>query len=153
MPKKPRTMIDATDLEIVRHLWDGRKPFADIAEKMGITTNTVRSRVQQLQKTGVLQIIGLVDPQSIPGHSSAFIGYKIEPAKISKAMQQIQSLKGIVAAACVSGRLDAISCVMFNQENTYRDFLFNEVPKVEGLISIETFFIVEADQFNLRYVL
>lgn len=146
-------MIDATDLEIVRHLWDGRKPFADIGEKMGITTNTVRARVQQLQKTGVLQIIGLIDPQSIPGHSSAFVGFKIETSKIAAAIEQIRHLKGIVVAACVSGHLDVMSCILFNQEFTYRDFLFNEVPKVNGVISLETFFVVEADSFNLRYVL
>lgn len=153
MPKKPRTMIDETDLNIVRHLWDGRTPYAEIAEKLGLTTNTIRARVQQLQKTGVLQIIGLVDPQSIPGHSSAFVGFKIETPKIEEAFERIRVLKGVVVSACVSGRFDVMTTVMFNKEYTYRDFLFHEVPKVCGLISVETFFVVEAEAFNLRYVL
>jgi Lrp/AsnC family transcriptional regulator for asnA, asnC and gidA len=69
MPKK----LDDTDLEIIRNLWDGRTPYSDIAERVGLTTNTVRNRVNRILESGVLQIIGLVSPGAIEGHHSAFI--------------------------------------------------------------------------------
>jgi Lrp/AsnC family transcriptional regulator for asnA, asnC and gidA len=145
--------LDKTDLEIVKHLWDGRKPFADIAQEMGITTNTVRARVNRLTDEGILQIIGLVDPFAIPGHSAAFIGYKVEAKSINKVRDELQKLKGVVGVACVSGRFDLLSMMMFNQEYSYKDFIYEELPKIEGLVSFETFFVVEATEFNLRYVL
>lgn len=153
MPKKPRTTIDDLDLKIVHHLWDGRTAFAEISEKLGITTNTVRARVERLQKTGVLQIIGLVDPAAIPGHSSAFIGFKAETPKIKQVYDNIKKLKGIVVAVLVSGKFDILAVVMFNEKFTYRNFIYEELPKIEGIISTETFFVVEADNYNLRYVL
>ena len=72
--------LDKTDLEIVRNLWDGRTPYSDIAEKIGLTTNTVRNRVNKLLDKGVLQIISLVEPTAIAGHHSAFVGFNILPA-------------------------------------------------------------------------
>ena len=57
---------DETDLTIIRHLWDGRTPFSKIAKELGITTNTVRARVNKLTGDGILQNSGLVDPHAIP---------------------------------------------------------------------------------------
>ena len=145
--------IDDTDLNIIRQLWNGRTPFSEIAEKIGLTTNTVRNRVNRLIENGILQIIGLVDPDAIPNHASAFIGFKIEPQKLKLALQQIGKLKGVVAATCVSGRFDIIAVVLFNEDYNHRHFIFNEMAKVSGIISTETFFTTEAVNWQLRYVL
>ena len=84
--------IDDTDLKIIRRLWDGRTPFSEISKEIGIITNTVRKRVNRLIENGILQIIGLADPDAIPDTYSAFIGFKIQPPKIKKALKQIGAL-------------------------------------------------------------
>ncbi len=63
--------IDQTNINIIRELKEGKKPFKKIAGKLGITENTVRSRVLKLQEEGVLEFFGLVDPAKLPGHRSA----------------------------------------------------------------------------------
>lgn len=151
--KEIKKKITATDLEIVRHLWDGRTPYQEIAEKVGVTTNTVRNRVNRMLDQETLQIIGLVDPNSIPGHSSAFIGFKAEATKIREVSEKISELKGVVISACVSGRFNILATCLFNEEFTYNDFMNEELPKVDGIISSETFFVTEGQKFNLRYVL
>jgi Lrp/AsnC family transcriptional regulator for asnA, asnC and gidA len=145
--------LDELDLKIVRLLWDGRTPYADIAKKVGLTTNTVRARVTRLKDEGILQIIGLVDPFAIPGHSAAFIGFSVEARRLVKIAEEIRKLKGIVGCACVSGRFNLIAMVMFNEQFSHRNLVLEELPKIDGIISLETFFVVEAEQFNLRYVL
>lgn len=150
---RKKKKIDGKDLEIVRLLWDGRTPYSDIAEKVGLTTNTVRARANRMIKEGILQVIGLVDPAAIPGHSSAFIGIKAEANKIDQVAKQFMKLKGVVISARVSGRFDVMATVMFNESCPYSDFISQELVKVKGIISIETFFVVEGEQFNLRYVL
>lgn len=144
--------IDETDLKIIRQLWDGRKPFKEIADNLGLAINTVRNRVQRMQETGALQIIGLVNPEAIEAHSSAYIGFKVHPSKAKEATAQIGQLKGVVAATIVSGRFDVIALVMFNREHSYRRFLDDELSSVEGLIGTETFFVVPGETFQLRYV-
>lgn len=145
--------LDKIDLEIVQNLWNGRTPYSVVAKKMGLTTNTVRNRVNKMLKRGALQIISLVEPSAIEGHYSAFIGFKILPHKVKTALTQIAGLMGIVGASMVSGRFDVMAVLMYNGEHTYERFLEEELPKVEGLLSSETFFSIGGANFQLRYVL
>ena len=145
--------LDKHDLEIVRNLWDGRTPYQEVAEKVGLTTNTVRARVNKMIEGGSLQIISLVNPTAIEGHQSAFIGFKVLPQNATAALKAISALVGVVGAASVSGRFDIMAIVMFNEEHSYQRFIDEEMRKVEGLLSSETFFVIGGDTFQLRYVL
>jgi len=60
--ERPFMKIDDLNISIVRHLREGRKSYKVIAEDLGVSENTVRSRVSKLEEEGVLEIIGLVDP-------------------------------------------------------------------------------------------
>lgn len=150
-PKKYK--LDKTDIEIIRNLWDGRTPYSEIALKVGLSTNTVRNKVNRMLEEGALQIISLVDPNAIEGHQSAFIGFKVIPQNVSKVLDQVSFLKGVVGAATVSGRFDIMAVVMFNEEHSYSKFLEEELQKIPGLLSTETFFVVGGKTFQLRYVL
>lgn len=145
--------LDKADIDIVRYLWDGRTPYSEIAGRVGLTTNTVRNRVNNMLEKGVLQIISLVDPGAVEGHSSAFIGFKIVPQKVIKAGDQIAALKGVVGAVTVTGRFDIMAVVMFNDKHSFTRFLNEELQKVDGLLSMETFFAVGGKTWQLRYVL
>ena len=145
--------LDKKDLEIVRNLWDGRTPYKEVAKKVGLTTNTVRNRVNRMLKEGALQIISLVNPNAIENHSSAVIGFKIIPKTVEETYRQILKLKGLVGAAIVSGRFDIMGIFMFNEEHSYSKFLREELKKVDGIISMETFFVVGGKTWQLRYVL
>lgn len=144
---------DSYDIDIIRELWDGRKPYGDVARKVGLTTNTVRARVKRMLESGILQIIALVNPNAIERHSAAYIGFKLSPGDWPGAVKTIASLKGVVGVSSVTGRFDAIAIVMFNEKHSYQKFLTDEINKIQGLVSTETFFVIEGDTFQLRYVL
>ena len=146
-------VLDKIDIQIIRHLWDGRTPYSDIAEKVNLTTNTVRNRVNKLLESGALQIISLVNPNAVENVSSAFIGFKVLPQNVTKALDQISTLKGVVSAVIVSGRFDIMGVFMFNDEHSYHRFLEKELQKVDGLLSMETFNTVGGKTWQLRYVL
>ena len=145
--------VDECDLAIIRNLWDGRTPYEVVAKKVGLTTNTVRNRVKKMLESGVLQIISLVNPNTIENHQAAFIGCRVLPQNAEEAFKVISSLVGVVMAVSVSGRFDIMTVVIFNTEHTYQNFIKNELNKVEGLLSSETFFIIEGNTFQVRYVL
>ena len=145
--------LDSYDIDIIRNLWDGRTPYQEIAEKVGLTTNTVRSRVNKMLESGALQIISLVNPTALEDHQAAYIGFKVLPYKMTEALNAISKLKGVVGASSVSGRFDIMAVVMFNTEHSYQRFLEEELRLVDGLLSTETFFAIGGDTFQLRYVL
>ena len=58
--------MDELDLSILAALQtDGRRPFTDIAQNLGVSEGTVRNRVSKLIEQQVLHIVGLVDPNSL----------------------------------------------------------------------------------------
>jgi Lrp/AsnC family transcriptional regulator, regulator for asnA, asnC and gidA len=145
--------LDKHDIRIIQSLWNGRTPYRDVAKKVGLTTNTVRTRVNRMLESGALQIISLVNPSALEDHQSAWIGFKVLPQNGNRALKAISGLKGVVGASTVSGRFDIMAIVMFNREHSYQRFLEEELKKVEGLLSSETFFVIGGDTFQLRYVL
>ncbi len=145
--------LDEHDLKIIQNLWNGRTPYKEVAKKVGLTTNTVRNRVNRMLESGALQIISLVNPAALENHQSAWIGFKVLPQNAATALQDISRLKGVVGAASVSGRFDIMAIVMFNKEHSYQRFLEEELKKVQGLLSSETFFVIGGETFQLRYVL
>ena len=153
MTKSNPKTLDEINLNIVRHLWDGRKAYADIAKDLGVTTNTVRNRVNRMLEDGTLQIIGLVDPKAIKGHYSAFVTFQVEFNKIETALAQIGAMKEVVAAIAVSGSFDIIAACFFNEEYNHERFIFEELQKVDGIKSVETHFTIKDVNWQLRYVL
>jgi Lrp/AsnC family transcriptional regulator for asnA, asnC and gidA len=145
--------ISDTDIAIIKHLWDGRKSYGEIAEKMGLSANTVRTRVNRMLKSNAIQIICLVDPFLLEEHSSAIIGFKFLPRYIESNAEKLVKLKGVVISALVSGRFDAIAFMLFNKEFRFEDFAAEEVPKLKGLIHMETYNVLDGINYHLRYVL
>jgi Lrp/AsnC family transcriptional regulator for asnA, asnC and gidA len=145
--------LDAVDMAIIRHLWDGRTPYSEIAKKLNLSTNTVRTRVNKLIKNNVFQIIGLVTPEVVPNHRSAIVAFKVEPNSMKQAMKQISILKNIVAVVCVSGHYDIMALAMFNDKCSHKNFVFKELPHIEGLLEVETFFVIDSINWQLRYVI
>jgi Lrp/AsnC family transcriptional regulator for asnA, asnC and gidA len=146
-------LIDRINMGIIRHLWDGRVPFSVIAKDLGVTENTIRARVRKLTESGVLQIIGLVDADVIPGHSTAFFGLRTRLADAPRVGEEVSRVRGVVGAGCVTGRFDVMGLALFSEEFRLYHFLAEELPKVQGIISAETFPVFKGFNFNVRYVL
>jgi Lrp/AsnC family transcriptional regulator for asnA, asnC and gidA len=145
--------IDDINMAIIKHLRDGRRSFRNIADSLGLTENTVRSRVKKLMEGGVLEIAGLVNPESIPRHHTVIIGVKLGTADMFKKAELFSGLRGIVSVAVVTGRYDLMVTVLFNDDYSLEDFYTEEVARIEGVQSMETFVIYKNFNLKVPYVL
>ena len=89
--------LDATSLEIIKHLRHGRKSFKKIAEALSLSENTVRTRVNKLTRNGTLEVSGLVDPEAIPDHRLVMVGVKLNTMNLVKKGEEFSKLKGVVS--------------------------------------------------------
>ncbi|MCU0603588.1 MAG: Lrp/AsnC family transcriptional regulator [Desulfobacterales bacterium] len=146
-------LIDPTNLSIIRQLRDGRKSYKAIADKLHLSENTVRSRVQRMGEEGLLEISGLVNPDSLDGHRAILIGVKLKTPDLVAKGAEFSRLKGVVSVSVVTGRFDIILIVMLKPGFDLLEFFTREVSKVSDVLSTETFVIYK--NFNLRipYVL
>lgn len=144
--------IDDTNIDIIRELKNGKTSFKRIADKLAITENTVRSRVNNLQSEGVLDICGLVDPAKLPGHRIVIIGIKLSEMNLVEKGEEISKLKGVISVSVVTGRFDLIVLVLFKRGFGLLEFYTEEISKIQGVRSVETFVVYKSYNLKVPYI-
>ena len=144
--------IDELNISIIRHLQEGRKSFKLIAEDLGVSENTVRSRVSKLEEEGVLEIVGLVDPEAIPRHQVVVVGVKLTTMDLVKKGEAFSRLRGVVSVSVVTGRFDLILVVLLKEGFGLLEFYTDEVSRLEGVQSVETFVVYKSYNLKIPYI-
>ncbi len=145
--------IDHTNIDIIKHLQDGRKSYKEIADDLSITENTVRSRVQQMVQGGVLSITGLIDPEKVPGHQVVLVGIKLNTMNLVKKGEEFSRLKGVVSVNVVTGRYDLILTVLLREDFGLLEFYTRQVDRIEEVSSAETFVVYKGYNTKVPYIL
>ena len=145
--------IDDTNLAIVKNLRDGRKSFKQIADELGVSENTVRARVQKLTDEGILEVIGLVDPEALPGHRLVMVGVKLATMDLVNKGEEFSRLRGVVSVSVVTGRYDLLLVVFLKEGFGLLEFYTEEVAKLEDVQSVETFVVYKAYNLKIPYIL
>lgn len=145
--------MDKTSIEIIKQLRDGRKSFKAIADELSVSENTIRARVSKLTEEGVLEISGLVNPDSLPGHGAVIVGVKLQSMDLIKKGEEFSKLRGVVSVSVVTGRFDLILLVLLRDGFGLLEFYTNEVAKVKGVQSVETFVVYKSYNLKVPYIL
>jgi Lrp/AsnC family transcriptional regulator for asnA, asnC and gidA len=145
--------IDKTNLGIIKHLRDGRRSFKDIADELGLSENTVRTRVHKLREEGLLEVAGLVDPEALPGHRVVLMGVKLQTVDLINKGKEFSTLRGVVSVSVVTGRYDLILLVFLKEGFGLLEFYTEEVAKVKDVRSVETFVVYKAYNLKVPYIL
>jgi Lrp/AsnC family transcriptional regulator for asnA, asnC and gidA len=145
--------IDDLNIDIIKHLSDGRKAYKLIADDLNVAENTIRARVKKMREGGILEIAGLVDPSAIPGHSTVIIGVKLKTTDLVQKGLEFSKLKGVVSVAVVTGRYDLMLVVVFKEGFGLLEFYTEEISRLEGVQSLETFVIYKSYNLKVPYKL
>jgi Lrp/AsnC family transcriptional regulator for asnA, asnC and gidA len=144
--------IDELNISIIRHLQEGRKSYKIIAEDLGVSENTVRSRVGKLEEEGVLEIVGLVDPEAVPRHRVVIIGVKLATMDLVNKGEAFSRIRGVVSVSVVTGRFDLILVVLLTEGFGLLEFYTEEVSRLEGVQSVETFVVYKSYNLKVPYI-
>ena len=145
--------IDKANLAIIKHLRDGRRSFKDIADELGLSENTVRTRVHKLTEEGVLEVTGLVDPEALPGHRVVMVGVKLRTMDLINKGKEFSKLRGVVSVSVVTGRYDLILVVFLKEGFGLLEFYTDEVARLKDVQSVETFVVYKAYNLKIPYIL
>jgi DNA-binding Lrp family transcriptional regulator len=91
--------LDDLDRELLNAVqWDfpleGR-PFAVLAERLGVDEQTVRTRVAKVKESGVLRQLSAIFDTRALGYSSALVAAKVDPERIDAAAAVISEHPGV----------------------------------------------------------
>ena len=150
---EPGMKIDQTVIDLIKHLRDGKKSPKKIADDLGLSENTVRSRVNQLKQEGILEIAGVVSPETLPGHRVVMVGVKLSTMSLVKKGEEFSRLKGVVSVSVVTGRFDLILVVMLKEGFGLLEFYTEEVAELQDVQSVETFVVYKSYNLKVPYIL
>jgi len=136
--------MDELDRTILHFLGkDGRTPYTEIAQKLGVSEGTVRNRVGKLIDENVLQIVGVADPLKLGYQISAVIGVSIQGGNIDEAGKEIATFSEVSNVLMVSGEFDLILQIYCRDSEHLSTFLNQDLRRVHGVSRTQTFMILK----------
>ena len=144
--------LDKVDREIIAHLqYDGRKPFTDIASELDISEGTVRRRVNRLTESGILQVVGIVEPQFLDWNAAGMIGIIVQAGKIEAVAEQVAQFPEVSYLFMASGGFDLFVEVYCKNREHFISFLNDKLHQVPGVERTRTFMILKMYKLSYRW--
>lgn len=104
------TILDSVDRAIVDALHrDGRAPWAQIAETVGVSAATVRKRFDSLHREGIVRVVGATDVARLGLGSPLFIRFSHAHADLATLIPRLQHRKEVRFLTTVLGTVDLVA--------------------------------------------
>jgi DNA-binding Lrp family transcriptional regulator len=104
--------VDETDRQIIQRLAkDGRMPFADIAEELGIATSTAIRKYERLKQNGVINVSIQVNPLKLGYRGMAIFNLAfLTQSSLSSIVDKLAKIPDITLILKTSGQFELSIC-------------------------------------------
>ena len=137
--RESATSLEGLNLKIVEYLKeDGRATFSSIAEKLGVSESTVRTRVTRMREQNVIQFITVTNPLALGQSSWAMLGISVQSGQpVGTVAEYFRDLEEVVYAMRVMGRFDMLVEVVVDSPVSLRNFLDKHCYESKLVASVE----------------
>jgi Lrp/AsnC family transcriptional regulator, regulator for asnA, asnC and gidA len=139
MPSSPATRLDETDAAIITLLQeDGRRPYGEIGDAVGLSEAAARQRVNRLRQSGLMRIVAVTDPVALGRGVVATIGLRVsgDTRKVAARLARIAEIEYVVVTA---GSLDVIVELVCATEEELLDVVNEDIRSIEEVREMQTF--------------
>jgi Lrp/AsnC family transcriptional regulator, regulator for asnA, asnC and gidA len=137
--QQPAVVLDDIDKRLIEVLQqDGRRPYTQLAQEVGLSEAAVRQRVRRLVDTGVTQIVAVTDPMTLGFRRMAMIGVRIE-GDVRAVADAISLLPEIDYVVIVAGSFDLLVEAVCEDDDDLLALLNDKIRAVAGVSSTDTF--------------
>jgi Lrp/AsnC family transcriptional regulator for asnA, asnC and gidA len=145
---EPGETLDEVDRAILRELQeDGRRPFREIARKIGVSERTVRARARRMRDDGDLRIIAFADPVRL-GHSVlALVLIRIDAGGHDRVVEAVASWPEVSYVSSLVGRADVYIQVMCRDNDELWQLVTQRLRALDGVVETETMLEVKVHKF------
>ena len=140
--KKTSADFDETDIHIISILtFDAKTPYAEIAERIGVSAGTVHGRIKKMIDHGIINGTLLsVDYTRLGFDICAFLGiYLRESSLYDAASKALKKIPEVVEAHYTTGVYSIFVKILCKDTDHLRRVLSDKIQKIEGIQRTETF--------------
>ena len=136
--------IDNTDAKIITYLQrDGRMPFTQIAENLGLSEATVRFRVQKLLENDIIQIVAVADPLKLGFAMAGNIKLHVNRQMFHQVLDELSKINEIWYIAIATGGEDIDVEFHVKSMEDLTNLLVEKLSTIEGVLRTETSIILK----------
>lgn len=136
--------LDELDLAILGLLQaDGRASNSWIGRQLDISEGTVRKRIEQLIRQGVMSIAAVLHPRRIGYTVVALIGIKVDAGRLRDVAHEIATMDEVSYAGYSLGPHDLVIQVNFESVDQLGEFVTVRLAGMSGIRGTETTIIPE----------
>jgi len=131
--------LDDIDKRIVTELQrDGRISYADLGPIVGLSPAAVRQRVQRILDAGIVQVVGVTDPQALGFPVMAMLGVQVD-GDVTAIADRIAEVDGVIYIVMSAGSFDLMVEVICEDTMALLDLINARVKTVPGVRHVESF--------------
>lgn len=142
--------LDEVDFRLIAALQeDGRLPFRELAEQVGVSESSARRRYKRLVESGVLRVVGVADVVAL-GFVRAEIGVRVKGASVGDVARTLAAMpEADWVSTCVGG-VDIVVNVICTDHRRLVELIDRGVRATTGVDSAETTLIVTVVKDDYR---
>jgi Lrp/AsnC family transcriptional regulator for asnA, asnC and gidA len=128
--------LDRLDKEIIKMLQeDARYAYTSIAQKLGVSEGTIRSRVNKMLEDRIFEFAAYVNPEKIGLHVMAIISICTNLGYQEEVAQKLSKLNEVRFVGAFSGPHDLIIQACFPSNEKLVEFVNQKLSSINGISS------------------
>lgn len=144
--RPPQADLDPATKSIIGLLQrDGRRPYAEIAEVLGLSEEDVVARVRRLTEAGVIQITAVTDPLQLGFARQAMLGLRVEHEHVKAVASTLAEIDEVVYVVLTAGGFELIAEVIGNSDAHLLEIV-TRIKPLPGVTSLHTFLYLELEK-------
>jgi len=137
-------MLDELNQKLVQELQrNGRQSYTELAKMLGVSEGTIRKRVKDLQKHGVIKIAAVVNPYKVGYNFMSIMAMQIKMSDLQQVGKMLAQKPNVYYVAFVTGRYDLIVMIMSRTPQELSEFIKKYISSIPSIIRTETFVNLE----------
>jgi Lrp/AsnC family transcriptional regulator, regulator for asnA, asnC and gidA len=119
---------------------DGRKPYSEIAKKLGISNTMVHQRVGRLKTLGIIKKLALeLDERKMGYEWSAFTGIILkEDSDSEKIIEKLKEIPEVVECYYITGQYTLYIRIVAKNSEHMRKVLYEKIDLIPGVLKTES---------------
>ena len=138
--------IDNIDLKILNILSENAKmPYTEVAKRIFVSGGTVHVRMKKLEEMGVVKGSTLkIDYARLGYDITCFLGIYLEKSSLyDEVVAKLKEIHEITTIRYTTGNYNIFCKILCKDTQHLRDVLHDQIQKVDGIESTETFISLE----------
>jgi Lrp/AsnC family transcriptional regulator for asnA, asnC and gidA len=145
--------LDELDIKLIRELEvNALQTNVDLAKKLQINRNTVKTKFQKLLDDHVIRVLPVEDPLARGYRTRVHMGLNTLPSEVDAVAETLAGYRNIHHVAIFTGQYDLMAWAVLKKPEELPGFVTKELNHIAGITSVETMLNLEIVKNSYSYL-